>query len=371
MKKKNLIAICASALLIAAAVTACGGSTSETTAQAETEAEAADGEAGEAEAEGGEEAAADTIKVTFIATDTGLGDRSFNDSTWEGVQRAHDELGVEISIIEPDSVADMGTAIMTAVQSGSDLILGFGGSWADPLSEYCDRFPDVYFGGLNCNVTADNLQMAKTADHQGSFLAGALAATMTKTGTVACLGGQDADNINRFITGFEEGVKYVNPDVTVLKSYVGSYSDPALGKEYSLQLMNEGADIIFHIAGGTGEGLFEAARENAKLNGLDNCNFIAGDVLKTLDNISEKPDLIVLDPPRDGINPKALKKIVDYGVDRIVYISCKAQSLARDLGPLQYSGYRMVKACAVDQFPWTDNVETVVLLSRGEIGKTY
>ena len=265
MKKKNLIAICASALLIAAAVTACGGSTSETTAQAETEAEAADGEAGEAEAEGGEEAAADTIKVTFIATDTGLGDRSFNDSTWEGVQRAHDELGVEISIIEPDSVADMGTAIMTAVQSGSDLILGFGGSWADPLSEYCDRFPDVYFGGLNCNVTADNLQMAKTADHQGSFLAGALAATMTKTGTVACLGGQDADNINRFITGFEEGVKYVNPDVTVLKSYVGSYSDPALGKEYSLQLMNEGADIIFHIAGGTGEGLFEAARENENL----------------------------------------------------------------------------------------------------------
>ncbi len=111
----------------------------------------------------------------------------------------------------------------------------------------------------------------------------------------------------------------------------------------------------------------EAARENAKLNGLDNCSFIAGDVLKTLDNISEKPDLIVLDPPRDGINPKALKKIVDYGVDRIVYISCKAQSLARDLGPLQYSGYRMVKACAVDQFPWTDNVETVVLLSKGEI----
>ena len=108
----------------------------------------------------------------------------------------------------------------------------------------------------------------------------------------------------------------------------------------------------------------EAARQNAELNGLKNCRFIAGDVLKTLDSISEKPDLIVLDPPRDGINPKALKKIVDYGVERIVYISCKAQSLARDLGPLQYSGYRVVKACAVDQFPWTDNIETIVLLSK-------
>lgn len=265
MKKKNLIAICVSAVLIvSAALTGCGGSSEETTAAAETEAAAEAEDDGE-DAAAEEDAAADTIKVTFIATDTGLGDRSFNDSTWEGVQRAHDELGVEISLIEPDSIADMGTAIMSAVQSGSDLILGFGGSWADPLSEYCDRFPDVYFGGLNCEVTADNLQMAKTADHQGSFLAGALAASMTETGTIACLGGQDADNINRFITGFEEGAHYVDPDVTVLKSYVGSYSDPALGKEYSLQLMNEGADIIFHIAGGTGEGLFEAARENEGL----------------------------------------------------------------------------------------------------------
>lgn len=108
----------------------------------------------------------------------------------------------------------------------------------------------------------------------------------------------------------------------------------------------------------------EAARQNAELNGLTNCSFIAGDVLKTLDSISEKPDLIVLDPPRDGINPKALKKIVDYGVDNIVYISCKAQSLARDLGPFQYSGYRVIKACAVDQFPWTDNCEVVALLTR-------
>ena len=111
----------------------------------------------------------------------------------------------------------------------------------------------------------------------------------------------------------------------------------------------------------------EAARVNAQLNGLSNCSFIAGDVLKVVDELQEKPDLIVLDPPRDGIHPKALQKIIDFGVERIVYISCKPTSLARDLELLQGRGYRVEKAVGVDMFPWTGNCETVVLLSKGEI----
>ena len=108
----------------------------------------------------------------------------------------------------------------------------------------------------------------------------------------------------------------------------------------------------------------EAARINAGLNGLENCEFIAGDVLKVIDGIEEKPDLIVLDPPRDGIHPKALGKIIDFGVERIVYISCKPTSLARDLLVLQERGYRVEKACAVDQFAMTGHVECVTLLQR-------
>ena len=111
----------------------------------------------------------------------------------------------------------------------------------------------------------------------------------------------------------------------------------------------------------------EAARRNAAENGLDNCEFIAGDVLKVLDGIEEKPDLIILDPPRDGIHPKALPKIIEYGVERIVYISCKPTSLVRDLEVFLDSGYQVERAVAVDQFPWTANVETVVLLSKGDI----
>ena len=107
-----------------------------------------------------------------------------------------------------------------------------------------------------------------------------------------------------------------------------------------------------------------AAKENAELNGLDNCEFIAGDVLKVIDDIKDKPDMIILDPPRDGINPKALQKIIDFGVDKMVYISCKPTSLARDLEVLQQQGYKVEKASAVDMFPGTVHVETVCLLSK-------
>lgn len=107
-----------------------------------------------------------------------------------------------------------------------------------------------------------------------------------------------------------------------------------------------------------------AARENAAINGLTNCDFIAGDVLKVLDEVAEKPDFIVLDPPRDGIHPKALEKIIAYGVQNIVYISCKPTSLVRDLAVFQERGYKVEKACAIDQFPGTAHVETVALLVK-------
>lgn len=108
----------------------------------------------------------------------------------------------------------------------------------------------------------------------------------------------------------------------------------------------------------------EAARNNAELNSLHNCEFIAGDVLKVLDGIEEKPDVIILDPPRDGIHPKALDKIIRYCVEHILYISCKPTSLVRDLEVFLERGYEVERAVAVDMFPWTSGVETIVLLSK-------
>ena len=95
---------------------------------------------------------------------------------------------------------------------------------------------------------------------------------------------------------------------------------------------------------------------------------MAGDVLKVLDDITDKPDFIILDPPRDGIHPKAIRKILDYGVERMVYISCKPTSLARDLVYFLEAGYQVDKAVVCDQFPWTGNAETVCLMSKTKTG---
>ena len=108
----------------------------------------------------------------------------------------------------------------------------------------------------------------------------------------------------------------------------------------------------------------EAAKKNAAANGLTNCEFIAGDVLKVIDEIPEKPDFIILDPPREGIHPKAIRKIIDYGVENIVYISCKPTSLANDLAVFEANGYHLKRVSNVDMFPQTVHVECVTLLQR-------
>lgn len=112
----------------------------------------------------------------------------------------------------------------------------------------------------------------------------------------------------------------------------------------------------------------EAAKENAKENGLNNCSFWAGDVLKVIDELRERPDLIVLDPPRDGVHPKALEKIIHFGVDRLVYIACKPTSLARDIEVFQKNGYHVKRIACVDLFPSTYHIETICEFAKnGEI----
>ena len=151
------------------------------------------------------------------------------------------------------------------------------------------------------------------------------------------------------------------------RSYIGDTKDKVIFDLYSgtgtiAQMLAPVAERVVGVE--IVEEAVEAAKVNAGLNGLENCSFIAGDVLKVVDELAEKPDLIVLDPPRDGVHPRALQKIIDFGVERIVYISCKPTSLARDLELLQGCGYRVEKAVGVDMFPSTSHVETVCLLSR-------
>lgn len=152
-----------------------------------------------------------------------------------------------------------------------------------------------------------------------------------------------------------------------VRGYVGETKDKSIFDLYSgtgtiAQLLAPVASKVCGVE--LVEEAVEAARENAALNGLNNCEFIAGDVLKVIDSLEEKPDIIVLDPPRDGIHPKALDKILAFGVTRIVYVSCKPTSLVRDLAVMQEKGYKVEKACCVDMFPQTGHVECVVLMTR-------
>ena len=156
------------------------------------------------------------------------------------------------------------------------------------------------------------------------------------------------DTARKFLTetGMKKGVVY---DLYCGTGTISQLMAPVSEKVIGVEIVEEAV---------------EAAAENAKRNGIGNCEFIAGDVLKVLDEIEVKPDLIILDPPRDGVHPKALPKILGYGVEQILYISCKPTSLARDIPSFTEAGYTPVRGICVDQFPWTANVETIVLFSK-------
>lgn len=202
-----------------------------------------------------------------------------------------------------------------------------------------------------------------------------------------------ADVVKSDMTNVLYGQEFFYEELLGLKFKISTFSffqTNSLGAEvlYSLarEFVGEGErKVVFDLYSGTGtiaqlmapeaekvigveivEEAVEAARENARENGLKNCEFIAGDVLKVLDTIEDKPEYIILDPPRDGIHPKALQKIIAYGVKRMVYISCKPTSLARDLEALTNGGYQVDKVACVDMFPGTANVETICLLSKKE-----
>ncbi len=188
------------------------------------------------------------------------------------------------------------------------------------------------------------------------------------------------------------GTDAITEELLGLKFSISAFSffqTNSLGAEGLYELVRkyvqgkEAGGIVYDLYSGTGtiaqmlapaakkvigveivEDAVEAAKKNAALNGLHNCEFLVGDVLRVLDEITEKPDYIILDPPRDGIHPKALQKIIGYSVENMVYISCKPTSLARDLGPLTEAGYEIRRLGMVDMFPGTGNVETVCLLSN-------
>ena len=196
------------------------------------------------------------------------GDRSFIDSAAAGAERAIAELGVDGTIIEAAGEAEHDATVRRAVQAGSDLVITIAVN-ADTVAEIAEEFPDQKFGAqetffFNGTPDLDNLALYSILTHENSYLAGVAAGMLSRTKTVGAVGGQEGPGIDHFIVGFEEGVKSVCADCQTLRSYVGGetpFSDPVKAKELALGMYSQGADILFQVAGRSGEGVLEAAEE--------------------------------------------------------------------------------------------------------------
>lgn len=215
------------------------------------------------------------LKVGLVFDIGGRGDKSFNDAAYAGLDSAKKNLGIEYELVEPIGVSDREAALRSlTTKKDIALIFGVGFMFTDDITKLALEFPEKKFACIDYTVTQntkipDNLSAIHFNEEEGSFLVGAIAGLVTKTNIVGFLGGMESPLIKKFEIGFEKGVHYVNPQCKVLKVYVSAtdegFANVGKGKEIALTLYGNGADIIYHAAGRSGVGLFDAARELKKL----------------------------------------------------------------------------------------------------------
>ncbi len=219
-------------------------------------------------------AAPGALKVGLVFDVGGRGDKSFNDAAYAGLERAQKELGITFTTLETGEGADREAQMRQLAAGGSQLVFGVGFLFSDDIYGLAEEFPNVKFACVDYTVKADqvlpaNLRALEFKENEGSFLVGALAALLSKTGKVGFVGGMEIPLIKKFEAGYRAGVAAANPKVDVLVKYAGAtgtaFKDPTKGKELALAEYNQGADIIFHASGSTGLGVFEAAREKGRL----------------------------------------------------------------------------------------------------------
>lgn len=214
-----------------------------------------------------------TLKVAMVTDVGGVNDQSFNQSAWEGLMRAQDELKIKTSYLESKQDADYAPNLETLLDARNDLIWGIGFKMADQILEAAKLNPNQKYAIIDYSYgknTPKNLVGVMFKEQEASFLVGYIAGKMTKTNKIGFVGGMDVPVIHRFQYGFKSGVKYANPDAKIFEQYAESFTDAAKGKAIANQMYQNGADIVFHAAGGVGDGVIEAAKEqNKKAIGVD------------------------------------------------------------------------------------------------------
>jgi len=254
------------------------------------------------------EAPADAFKVAMVTDTGGVNDNSFNQSAWEGHQKMKEELGYEIAYLESTSDDQYQPNLNQLVRQENNLVWGIGFLMADDLAQIAEANPNAKFGIVDFVYTDDkgnltippNVVSVAFDEHEGSFLVGLIAGKMTKTNKVGFLGGVKFALIEKFEYGFMAGVKAANPDAEIISNYAGSFGDPAAGKGFAATMYDQGADIIYHASGGTGDGVFEEAklRQGVWVIGVDkDQSFMGEDV--TLTSMVKRVDTAVFQVSRE------------------------------------------------------------------------
>lgn len=205
---------------------------------------------------------AEEVPSVAIVAAGALGDRSFYDSANGGLEALKSELGVTGMVIECKEDASLYEQSLISAAEAADFVVAVGWQFWEPLEAIAPELPDTKFIFVDNELTGvDNIYSITYAENEGSFLVGYIAAKLSETGVIGAVGGEDNTTINNFLVGYKQGAEYANPDIRVEISYTADYEDPAKGKEHALALFDKGADIIFQVAGKTGEGVIEAAAE--------------------------------------------------------------------------------------------------------------
>jgi basic membrane protein A len=263
------------------------------------------------------------LHVGLVFDIGGKNDKSFNEAAWRGLQRVRDELGVDIQFIEPTEGSDRESALRTLAARKVDLVIGVGFIFGPDLERLARQFPDVRFAGVDYSAsegvgTLPNLVGLRFREQEGSFLVGAIAGLTTRSKVVGFVGGMKIPLIRKFEAGYEAGVHHVCPACRVVSAYAGTepkaFADPSLGEELASAQYGQGADIIFHAAGKTGDGVFAAAAQrDARAIGVDSDQFDNAPCC-VMTSMVKRVDVAVVDIVKDIIAGKFHGGIRELGL---------------------------------------------------------
>jgi basic membrane protein A len=208
------------------------------------------------------------VRVGIVFDIGGKDDRSFNAAAYEGVLRAERELGIVLRDVEPGNPTSIEPAMRAFAERGYDLVIGVGFAQAPIMEVVAKDYPHINFAIVDGVSELPNVASLVFKEHQGSYLVGMIAARTSKTGTLGFVGGMDIPLIHRFAKGYEEGAQAVNPNIRVVRNFVGvtdgAWNNPGKGKELALAQIGKGADVIFTAAGNSGLGAFDAVEQAGK-----------------------------------------------------------------------------------------------------------